>query len=56
MLVSIFIGVIIFGYAAYILWKSFQKSKQGKCAGCAIKNTCQGSICVQEEKDNEVKN
>lgn len=43
MAVNIIIGVIIFGYAGYALFKFIKKSKQGKCASCAVKNSCNTS-------------
>lgn len=51
MLISILIVAAVFGYATYTLRKFFQKSKQGKCAGCEIKNTCQSNLCGIDEKD-----
>ncbi|GIN84999.1 hypothetical protein J6TS2_13850 [Heyndrickxia sporothermodurans] len=41
MMASIIIGVLIFGYAAFTLFKFFKKSKQGACAHCSIKESCQ---------------
>jgi hypothetical protein len=40
MFVSIAIGVLIFGYAAWTLYRHVQRSKQGKCAGCSMSKTC----------------
>ncbi|MBS4173376.1 FeoB-associated Cys-rich membrane protein [Bacillus sp. FJAT-49736] len=54
MLASIIIGVAIFGYAAYTLYKFVRKSKQGACAHCSLKNNCQ-SACntvLKSEKLN----
>lgn len=41
MMASIIIGALIFGYAAFTLFKFFKKSKQGACAHCSIKDSCQ---------------
>ncbi|QQZ08599.1 FeoB-associated Cys-rich membrane protein [Heyndrickxia vini] len=43
MIASIIIGALIFGYAAFTLFKFFKKSKQGACAHCSIKDSCQTS-------------
>ncbi|TCS95759.1 FeoB-associated Cys-rich membrane protein [Hazenella coriacea] len=39
-MVSILIGIAIFGYAAWTLIRYYQKSKQGKCAACTLNKTC----------------
>ncbi|MFC7440908.1 FeoB-associated Cys-rich membrane protein [Laceyella putida] len=41
MVVNLLFGVAIFGYAAYTLIRFVNKSKQGKCATCAMKEGCQ---------------
>ncbi|RYM05115.1 FeoB-associated Cys-rich membrane protein [Sporolactobacillus sp. THM7-7] len=38
--ISILLGLLIFGYSAYMLWKMLRTSRKGKCAACAIKNAC----------------
>lgn len=43
MIVSILLGIIIFGYAAWTLLRFIQKSKKGKCATCSLSKSCQ--IC-----------
>ncbi|KQL53622.1 hydrolase [Heyndrickxia shackletonii] len=53
MLASIIIGVLIFGYAAFTLYKFMKKSKQGACAHCSLKNNCQ-SACNTVLKDKKV--
>lgn len=40
MVVNIILGAVIFGYAGYALIRHIQKSKQGKCAACAVKDAC----------------
>lgn len=55
MLVSILLGVLIFGYAGWTLYRFIQKSKKGKCATCSISKQCQ--ICdIQEEMATVIKN
>lgn len=39
-LVNIVIGALIFGYAAWTIYRFVKKSKQGKCAACALKEGC----------------
>jgi hypothetical protein len=41
MAASIILGVLIFGYAAFTLFKFFKKSKQGACAHCSLQDNCQ---------------
>ena len=41
MFASILIGLLIFGYAGFTLYKFFKKSKQGVCATCSLKKSCQ---------------
>ncbi|MBC8081365.1 MAG: FeoB-associated Cys-rich membrane protein [Gorillibacterium sp.] len=43
MIFSIIMGVLIFGFAGWALYRSIQKGKQGKCAGCSIAKTCQAA-------------
>ncbi len=40
MVANIVIGGLIFGYAGWVLWKYIKKSKEGKCAACAVKKSC----------------
>ncbi|WP_066058883.1 FeoB-associated Cys-rich membrane protein [Robertmurraya korlensis] len=54
MLVNILLGGIIFGYASFTFIKHIQKSKQGKCAACAVKNTCQSeAVCASKVTNNK---
>jgi radical SAM protein with 4Fe4S-binding SPASM domain len=48
MLLNFIIGAAIFGYAAYALLRFFKKAKEGKCAGCDVKSSCQSS-CGKED-------
>lgn len=40
MMVNIIISGIIFGYAGFAFVKFLKKSKQGKCAACSMKDSC----------------
>ncbi|WP_040204394.1 FeoB-associated Cys-rich membrane protein [Neobacillus jeddahensis] len=40
MIASIIIGIVIFGYAGWALVRFINKSKQGKCAACGVKDSC----------------
>jgi len=40
MVISIILGVIIFGYAFWALYSSIKKSKKGVCASCEIADHC----------------
>ncbi|MCP8970315.1 FeoB-associated Cys-rich membrane protein [Ectobacillus ponti] len=53
-MMNIVLGALIFGYAAYSVWKFVQRSKQGKCAACALNKACAGSTCnVVEAKQTK---
>ncbi|MBB6671396.1 FeoB-associated Cys-rich membrane protein [Cohnella nanjingensis] len=41
MILNIGLGLLIFGYAGWTLVRYIRKTKQGKCAGCALSETCQ---------------
>ena len=41
MLANIAIGVVIFGYAGWTIFRHVKKSKEGKCAACELKSGCQ---------------
>lgn len=45
MLPSIIIGLVIFGYSGWALVRYVKNSKKGKCAGCAIENSCKKTKC-----------
>ncbi|GAA5416459.1 hypothetical protein Pryu01_01494 [Paraliobacillus ryukyuensis] len=40
MVINIVIGSVLVGYIVWTLYRFFKKSAQGKCAGCAIKDSC----------------
>ncbi|MBY0123113.1 FeoB-associated Cys-rich membrane protein [Bacillus sp. S/N-304-OC-R1] len=52
MVINILIGLIIFGYAGWTLFKFINKSKQGKCASCAIKKSCKSSCSSVYDNTN----
>ncbi|WP_077298586.1 FeoB-associated Cys-rich membrane protein [Virgibacillus pantothenticus] len=43
MIVNILLGLVIFGYAGWMMVRHIRKSKQGKCAACALKKSCSSS-------------
>lgn len=43
MLVTIVLGVAIFCYAGWSLFRYVRKTKQGKCAACSLNKTCQSA-------------
>ncbi|MFN7249388.1 MAG: FeoB-associated Cys-rich membrane protein [Anaerobacillus sp.] len=45
MIASIIIGIVIFSYAAWSLYKFIKKSKAGKCSGCSEGTSCSVSEC-----------
>lgn len=51
MLVSIIIGVLIFGYAIFTLYRFVKRSKMGKCAGCALSEKCPSSCSTSSLKE-----
>lgn len=54
MLANILLGSIIFGYAGFAFYKHIQKSKQGKCAACAVKSTCKSeNVCTSSITDKK---
>jgi radical SAM protein with 4Fe4S-binding SPASM domain len=55
MAVNIIVGVLIFGYASWALFKFINKSKQGKCASCAIKDSCNTSCSPLAAKQPDTK-
>ncbi|WP_214797609.1 FeoB-associated Cys-rich membrane protein [Exiguobacterium sp. s5] len=42
-LFDLLIGLGVFGYAVYALYRYTRKAKAGKCATCEIKPTCTSS-------------
>ncbi|MGA9288598.1 MAG: FeoB-associated Cys-rich membrane protein [Anaerobacillus sp.] len=54
MIWSILLGLLIFGYATWMVISFFRKSREGKCGTCALKKSCQSgcSIVSQEERQD----
>jgi hypothetical protein len=45
MVASIIIGVVIFAYAGWSLYKFIKRSKAGKCASCNENEGCSSPDC-----------
>jgi hypothetical protein len=52
MLVNSLLGIMIFGYSGYMFYRHIQKSKQGKCAACAIKDACYNETACTSPRTN----
>lgn len=50
MMINIVLGVLIFGYAGWTIYKYIKKSRKGKCAACELNKDCNGSCCKVMEK------
>lgn len=50
MILNLLLGSLIFGYAAFALFRFVKKSRQGKCSACSMKNSC-SSVCSQAEME-----
>ncbi|MDN3018969.1 FeoB-associated Cys-rich membrane protein [Paenibacillus sp. BSR1-1] len=48
MFVNILIGLIIFGYAGWMMARHIKKSKQGKCAACEMNKSCSSSCSIPD--------
>ncbi|WP_059172884.1 FeoB-associated Cys-rich membrane protein [Bacillus sp. FJAT-27445] len=42
MIINVLLGGAIFGYAGWALVRFINRSKKGKCAACAIQESCEG--------------
>lgn len=42
-MINFLIAGLIFGYAAWALYRHVQKGKQGACGGCGKSKTCAGA-------------
>jgi radical SAM protein with 4Fe4S-binding SPASM domain len=51
MILSIILGVLIFGYGAYMFYKFIQKSRQGKCGTCALNKSCESGCSTVSPKE-----
>jgi hypothetical protein len=43
---NVIIGVLIFGYAGWMLFRFVRKSKKGTCASCSINASCAKNQCL----------
>lgn len=50
MLISILFGGLIFTYAGWTIYRHLKKSKEGECAGCPDKNSCNMAACRYKEE------
>jgi hypothetical protein len=41
MVISMILGLLIFGYAAWTMIRHVKRSRKGKCAACSLNETCQ---------------
>lgn len=41
MILSLILGVLIFGYAGWTMYRHVKRSRKGKCAACSLNETCQ---------------
>jgi hypothetical protein len=44
-MINVIIGVLILGYAGWILYRFVKKSKKGACASCPINSNCTKNQC-----------
>ncbi|WP_397539342.1 FeoB-associated Cys-rich membrane protein [Rummeliibacillus pycnus] len=52
MIASFIIGIIIFGYAGWTIYRHVQKSKEGKCGACELKNNCKSGCDISALQSN----
>jgi len=46
---NIFIAILVFGYAGYILKKSIMTKKEGKCGSCELQKYCSTVKCNEQK-------
>ncbi|WP_232697698.1 FeoB-associated Cys-rich membrane protein [Brevibacillus daliensis] len=34
------VGLLVFGYAGWSIYRYYKRSKKGKCAGCSVEKSC----------------
>ncbi|WML55217.1 FeoB-associated Cys-rich membrane protein [Neobacillus sp. PS3-12] len=51
MIFNVTIGVLIFGYAGWALYRSIKKSRQGKCAACELSKVCKTNCTTMEPRE-----
>ncbi|MBE3554315.1 MAG: FeoB-associated Cys-rich membrane protein [Thermicanus sp.] len=47
---NLIIGGLIFGYAGWTLFRHLSRSREGKCAACSMKKTCDQCALPSKEK------
>jgi hypothetical protein len=52
MIVDVLIGGTIFGLALWFIVRSIRISRKGKCAGCALRETCGKPCCAPAEEQD----
>ncbi len=52
-MVNIFLGILIFGYAGWMLLRFVQKSKKGACASCPTNSSCSRKVCNEIDEERE---
>ncbi|RDI47728.1 FeoB-associated Cys-rich membrane protein [Falsibacillus pallidus] len=50
MIASILIGLLIFGYAGFTLYKFIKKSKEGVCGTCSLKKSCNSKCSAFQDE------
>lgn len=53
MIANIIIGLLIFGYAGWTIYRHIQKSKEGKCGTCELKSNCKSCCTPTAIKSND---
>jgi hypothetical protein len=49
-MIDILLGGLIFGYAGWTIYRYAKKSKEGKCANCAVSSTCKMNACTRTDQ------
>lgn len=44
-MLNIIIGVALFAYASWVLYRFIGSSKEGKCASCSLSEACKKEQC-----------
>ncbi len=53
MIWSIVLGLLIFGYATWMVISFVKKSRQGKCGTCALKKSCNSGCSVVSQTERK---
>lgn len=43
---NVLIIALIFGYAGWMVVRHVRRSKEGKCAACSAKKSCESTSCI----------